>query len=92
MTLLNPENTAIADRVLRVTDALTECEDTNLYRQQGDTAVVAEQLILAELVRTQRKEAATMQAAQRLVELAKRRERKRQVRGRVVDLAGRRVA
>lgn len=92
MSLFNPENPAIADSVMLVADALTECEDANLYRQQGDTAVVAEQLILAELVRTQRKEAATMQAAQRLVELAKRRERKRQVRGRVVDLAGRRVA
>lgn len=92
MTLLNSANPAIADSVMLVADALTECEDPNMYARQGDTAVCAEQIILAELVRIQRKEAATRNAAERLVELAQRRERKRQVRGRVVDLEGRRIA
>lgn len=92
MSLFNPENPAIADSVMLVMDALTEIEDRNLYERMGDAYVAAEQSVLAELVRIQRREAATMQAAERLVELAQRRERKRQVRGRVVDMTGREVA
>lgn len=88
MCLLNTQNQRIAQAHAKVLDTLAGIPD-----EYGAVFVIGDyQDELALAVREARKREATLVAAERVVELGKRRERKRQVRGRVVDLAGRRVA
>lgn len=88
MSIFNSANPRIRNAQQTVLDTLASIPD-----EYGAVFVIGDyQDELALAVREARKREATLVAAERVVELGKRRARKAEVRARVVDMQGRRVA